>query len=173
MPDRKPPVTYGFHQARIAEVRYLADALAVEDVIGPKGSVSRFVEEGFLMLIGCREHFPAIAVAGATERDVEVFKKILFALQSAEAIWQARVLLAGEGECSEFVETAAAVRDRIYTLARDVASTLRSQAALAFRDDDDDTRRAMFLSRFERRRGWGFRTRRGFDEVVELGLKMK
>lgn len=171
MPDRTPPVTCGFHQARIAEVRHLTDALAVEDVYGPKGSVSRFIEEGFLMLIGCREHFPAIAVAGATEDEVEVFKKLLFALQSAEAIRQARVLLAGEGEDSECVKAAVIVRDRIYTLARNVASTLRSQAALAFEKDDDDTRRAMFRSRFERRRGWGFRTKRGFGEVVELGLK--
>ena len=171
MPDRKSPVTCGFHQARIAEVRHLVDALAVENVLGPKGSVSRFVEEGFLMLIGCREHFPAIAVAGATEDEVEIFKKLLFALQSAEAIRQARVLLAGEGEDSEHVKAAAVVRDRIYTLAQNVASTLRSQAALAFKEDDDDTRRAMFRSRFERRRGWGFRTRRGFGEVVELSLK--
>ena len=171
MSDKKPPVTYGFHQARIAEVRHLTDSLAVENIVGPKEPVSRFVEEGFLMLIGCREHFPAIAVAGTTEDEVEIFKKLLFALQSAEAIRQARVLLAGEGEDTECVEAAAVVRDRIYTLARDVASTLRSQAALAFKEDDDDTRRAMFRSRFERRRGWGFRTRRGFDEVVELGLK--
>ena len=171
MPDDKPPVTYDFHQARIAEVRHLTDSLAVEDVLGPKGSVSRFVEEGFLMLIGCREHFPAIAVAGATEDEVEVFKKLLFALQSAEAIRQARALLAGEGEHGECVQAVVAVRDRIYTLARNVASTLQTQAALAFEGDDDDTRRAMFRSRFERRRGWGFRTNRGFGEVVELGLK--
>ncbi len=171
MPDDKSPVTCGFHQARIEEVRHLIDTLAVEDVHDPRGSVSRFVEEGFLMLIGCREHFPAIAVVGATVDEVEVFKKLLFALQSAEAIRQARALLAGEGEDGESVKAAVAVRDRIYTLARNVAFTLRSRAARAFEEDDDDTRRAMFRSRFERRRGWGFRTKRGFGEVVELGLK--
>ena len=74
------------HRRRLDTVRALAEALPAGEVRTPDIPVSRVVEEGFGMLIGCRAHFQALAEVGLTSGQVERFRELVFALQSAQAV---------------------------------------------------------------------------------------
>lgn len=151
------------HRQRLEGVRALAEALPAGEVRAPEMPVSRFVEEGFGMLIGCRAHFDALAEVGVTTCQVERMRELVFALQAAQAILEAARL--GAGGCAEVaVERATRLRDRVFTLAAAAAEELRSCARFAFRKDRTDERRALFRSAFQRRHGFGFRTLRDSDE---------
>jgi hypothetical protein len=126
--------------------------------------ISRFVEEGFGMLIGCRAHFRSLADVGVTSVQVESFRELVFGLQSAQAILEAIRLAVGPGRPAETVERATRLRDRAYTLADTAAGDLRDCAEFAFRRDRTDERRALFRSAYRRRHGPGFRTIRDSDE---------
>lgn len=150
------------HRRRVEGVRALAEALPAGEVRAPEMPVSRFVEEGFGMLIGCRAHFEALAEVGVTSGQVERMRELVFALQSAQAILEATRLGAGGGEAA--IERATRMRDRVFTLTAAAADELRACARFAFRKDRTDERRALFRSAFQRRHGFGYRTIRDSDE---------
>jgi hypothetical protein len=154
------------HRRRLEAVRLLAEAVPAGEVRSPDIPVSRAVEEGFGMLIGCRAHFPTLAEVGVTSGQVDRFRELVFALQSAQAVLEA-TRLGVEGRGGEAaIERAARMRDRVFTLAEIAATDLRSCAEFAFRKDRNDERRALFRSAFRRRHDFGYRTLRDSDEFL-------
>jgi hypothetical protein len=156
------------HRRRLAGIVPLAAALPATSVRRPDMPISRFVEEGFCMLIAIREHYGALARVGVTQEQVERFKRLLFCLQSAHAVWEHEINQQEAAERAEAIEAASQLRNRLFTLADDGAADLRACAAFAFRNDRTDERLRRFVSIYRCRRGWGFRTRRGPAEPPDL-----
>jgi len=154
------------HRRRLDAVRALAEALPACDVRVPDIPVSRVVEEGFGMLIGCRAHFTSLAEVGVTSGQVERFRELVFALQSSQALFEATRLGATGRGGEAAVERAARMRDRVFTLAELASADLRECAEFAFRKDRTEERRALFRSAFRRRHGFGYRTLRDSDEFL-------
>jgi hypothetical protein len=156
--------TLADHRRWVEQVRALAEALPAGDVRAPDMPVSRFVEEGFGMLIGCRAHFPSLAEVGVSAVQVESFRELVFGLQAAQALLDATRLIAGPDCAPGPIERATRLRDRVFTLAAVAAADLRNCAEFAFRRDRTDERRALFRSAYRRRHAAGFRTLRDSDE---------
>ena len=154
----------GLHRRRVDAMRALAEALPAGEVRVPDLPISRVVEEGFGMLIGCRAHAGALAEVGVTSSQVERFRALNFALQSAQAILEATRLGVEAASGKAAVERAARMRDRVFTLAEAASADLRECAEFAFRKDPTDERRVLFRSAFRRRHEFGFRTLRDSDE---------
>lgn len=152
------------HRRRLAQVTTLAEALPATAIRRPDMPVSRFVEEGFCMLIAIREHYGALARVGVTQEQVERFKRLLFGLQSVQAVWEHEINTQETAERAGAIEGASRLRNRVFTLADDAATDLRACAAFAFRNDRTDERLRRFVSIYRCRQGWGHRTRRGFGE---------
>lgn len=154
------------HRQRLEAVRVLAEALPAGDVRAPDIPVSRVVEEGFGMLIGCRAHFQSLAEVGVTSGQVERFRELVFALQSAQAVLEATRLGVEARSGERAVERASRMRDRVFTLTEAASADLRACAEFAFRKDRTDERRALFRSAFRRRHEFGYRTLRDSDEFL-------
>ena len=154
----------GRHRQRVDAVRVLAQALPADVVRAPDLPIARVVEEGLGMLVGCRAHAEALAEVGITSDQVDRFRQLVEALQSAQAILEATRLGVESPSGEAAVGRAARIRDRVFTLAEAAAADLRESADLAFRKDRTYERRALFRSAFERRHEFGYRTLRDSDE---------
>jgi len=159
------------HRRRLAAVTALAEALPATAVRRPDMPVSRFVEEGFCMLIAVREHYGALARVGVSEDQVERFKRLLFGIQSAQAVWEHEINTQETAERAGAIERASRLRNRLFTLADDGAADLRACAAFAFRNDRTDERLRRFVSIYRCRHGWGYRTRRGLGGEREPSIR--
>lgn len=120
--------------------------------------VARRIDEGFALLIGCGQHFSALAGQGLTEAETRRFRALLDALIAAEAA------LAGDPSSAR----AAEVRARLYDAVGDAAGRIRARAAYAFRHDREASRLRAFSSAYAPR----FAGRRpSMREAVELKLR--
>ncbi|MBW2277531.1 MAG: hypothetical protein JRF63_08575 [Deltaproteobacteria bacterium] len=154
----------GRHRKRVDAIRALAEALPAGEVRVPDLPISRVVEEGFGILIGCRAHAEALEEVGLKSDQVERFRELNFALQSAQAILEATRLGVEAASGRAAIERAARMRDRVFTLAEAASEDLRECAEFAFRKDRTDERRVLFRSAFRRRHEFGYRTLRDSDE---------
>lgn len=164
-PDRPGGLDIADHRRRLAQLAGLAETLPATAVRRPDMPIARFLEEGFCMLIALREHFGALARVGVTQEQVERFKRLLFGLQSAQAVWEHEINRQEAAERAGAIEGASRLRSRLFTLADDAAADLRACAAFAFRNDRTDERLRRFVSIYRCRRGWAYRTQRGFDDA--------